>query len=463
MGKSLIATLASGIAPRMLTTNAIPTGAGNGGWQSVLKESFGGAWQSGIAVDSPRNILAFSAVFASVTVIASDVAKMRICMIQEDKNGITTKIRNSPVLTMLRKPNGYQNRIKFIEQWIVSKLLYGNTYALKVRDAQRKIIGLHVLDATRVTPLLTEDGDVYYQIGVNHISGLQMPLTVPATEVIHDTMTCLWHPLIGVSPIYACGVSATMGNRIQSNSTNFFGNMSRPSGMLTAPGTIDPETATRLKTYWEENFQGANIGKLAVMGDGLKYEAMTIPANEAQLIEQLKWTVEDVARCFKIPLYKIGGAQASGNSIEQMNQTYYQDCLQSIIESLELSLDIGLDIPPGRKIEMNLDDLLRMDQSALIKAEAEGVKGGIKAPNESRARMNLKPLSGGDTAYLQQQNYSLEALGKRDAKEDPFGTTPAPVEPAAPDDSEDDDDANMRADFDFLVSTLEDGLIYDHA
>lgn len=461
MGKSLMATLASGLTPRMLTLNAVGSGAGNGGWHSVLKESFGGAWQSGITTDSPKNILAFSAVFASITVIASDIAKMRVNMIDEDANGITTRIRNSKTLTMLRKPNGYQNRIKFIEQWIVSKLLYGNAYVLLIRDGERNITGLHVLDATRVTPLLTEQGDVYYQIGVNHISGLQMPLTVPASEVIHDTMVCLWHPLIGVSPIYACGVSATMGNRIQANSTNFFGNMSRPSGMLTAPGTIDSETAQRLKTYWEENFQGEGIGKLAVMGDGLKYEAMTIPANEAQLIEQLRWTVEDVARCFKIPLYKIGGEKPGGN-IEQMNQTYYQDCLQSIIESLELSLDIGLGMPPGRKIEMNLDDLLRMDQSALIKAEAEGVKGGIKAPNESRARMNLKPLEGGDTAYLQQQNYSLEALSKRDAKEDPFSTAPAPAEPTAPE-PEETAEETAEMSFDFLVSKIEDGLKHEHA
>jgi phage portal protein BeeE len=52
------------------------------------------------------------------------------------------------------------------------------------------------------------------------------------------------------------------------------------------------------------------LGRLWVSGDGLKYEPMTIPAQEAQLIEQLKWTVEDVARCFHVPLYKIRPATA---------------------------------------------------------------------------------------------------------------------------------------------------------
>ncbi len=420
--KSLIATLAAGIIPKMRTLTAVPSGTGTGGWYSILRESFGGAFQSGISIDNPKNILAFSAVFASITVIASDIAKLRFNIVEEDENGITTKVKNPEKIKVLRRPNAYQNRIKFIEQWVVSKLLYGNAYVLMMRDEQRKVIRMHVLDATKVTPLVTENGDVFYEIGSDHVNGVQKKLTVPASEIIHDTMVCLWHPLIGVSPIYACGVSATMGNKIQANSTNFFDNMSRPSGMLTAPGTIDPETANRLKVYWEENFNGGNIGRLAVMGDGLKYEAMTVPAADAQLIEQLRWTVEDVARCFKIPIYKIGGPIPGGNSIEQLNQMYYQDCLQSLIEQMEVSLDIGLDVPENRRVEMNLDDLLRMDQSAMIKMEAEGVKGGIKAPNESRKRMNLLPLEGGDTAYLQQQNFSLEALSKRDAKEDPFAT-----------------------------------------
>jgi hypothetical protein len=89
-------------------------------------------------------------------------------------------------------------------------------------------------------------------------------------------------------------MSATMGRKIQANSGTFFQNMSRPSGMLTSPNKIDTETATRLKNAWEENFGGGNIGRLAVAGDGLKYEAMTIPAEQAQLTSA-EWSARDIA------------------------------------------------------------------------------------------------------------------------------------------------------------------------
>src|ERR1039458_1397570 len=106
-----------------------------GGWFGLIRESFAGAWQRNIEVDAPREVLAFSAVFACVTIIAADIGKLRIKLVDEDDKGIATEVKTaSPFLPVLAKPNRYQTRNKFMEQWVVSKLLYGNTYVLKQRD-----------------------------------------------------------------------------------------------------------------------------------------------------------------------------------------------------------------------------------------------------------------------------------------------------------------------------------------
>jgi phage portal protein BeeE len=52
--------------------------------------------------------------------------------------------------------------------------------------------------------------------------------------------------------------------------------------------------------------------------------------------------------------------------------------------------------------------------------------------NEKRRRLDLLPVEGGDDVYLQQQNYSLTALAKRDAKPDPFGKPPTAAPAAKP-------------------------------
>lgn len=412
-------------------------------WMSLIREPFAGAWQKNVQVESLTNILAFAAVYACVDLIAADIAKLRLKLVEQLPNGIWQEFTNSSFSPVLRKPNRYQTRIQFIQQWIVSKLLYGNAYILKERDLRGIVVAMYVLDPRLVVPLVADDGGVYYQLKVDHLSGLRDGVTVPASEIIHDRMFCPWHPLIGVSPIYACGSAATQGIRIQGNSEKFFANMSRPSGQLTAPGSISDENAKRLKAEFEANFGGANIGRLLVTGDGLKYEPMTIPANDAQLIEQLRWTGEDCARPFHVPLHKIGIGQPTLNNIAALNQDYYSQCLQLHIESLELLLDEGLGLTQvsGKTygVELDLDGLFRMDPLSIADQNEKELRSGMLKLDEARARRNLAPMEGGDAAYLQQQNYSVPALAKRDALDDPFNppkpaepTPAAPVEPANP-------------------------------
>lgn len=403
------------------------------------REGLTGAWQRNIEVESKENLLTFSAVFACVSLIADDISKLRIKLLRQNATSFIWQevIANSPFWPVLRKPNKFQTRVQFISAWIVCKLLNGNTYVLKERDNRGIVVAMYILDPRLVTPLVTETGDVYYRLNMDYLAGVVTSVVVPASEIIHDRMLCLWHPLVGISPIVACGTSGTQGLRIQKNSEEFFKNMSRPSGHLTAPEAISDAAAARLKTEFEKNFSGSNIGRLLVTGDGLKYEAMTIPATDAQLIEQLRWTVEDVARCFKIPPYKLGLAVPLVSSIPVLNQDYYSQTLQVHIEAVEILLDEGLSLPPDFGTELDLDGLLRMDPLSRAEINAKEVGAGTLKPNEARATEDREPVEGGDECYMQQQNYSLAALAKRDAQDNPFAPSggaapPASLAPAGP-------------------------------
>ena len=177
-----------------------------------------------------------------------------------------------------------------------------------------------------------------------------------------------------------------------------------------------------------------------MLGDDLKYQPIAVSAVDAQLIEQLNWTAEDVCRAFGVPAYKVGvGPMPAYNNIEALDQAYYSQTLQELMECVEALLDDGLDLTPSRYMtEFDVDRLLRMDSMTRAKVTAEKMKAGTLAPNEARARDNLPPVEGGEMPYLQQQNYSLAALAKRDAKEDPF--SPAMPEEPEPDDAEEPDD-----------------------
>jgi HK97 family phage portal protein len=404
--------------------------ANRGGWLPIIRESFSGAFQTNVTLD--RNlILTHPAVFACMTLIASDIAKMRCRLVKLDDDGIWSEVNNPAFSPVLRKPNSFQTRIQFWEHYMLSKLSNGNAYILKGRDARNVVTSLHVLDPIRVQPLVTEDGDVYYQLSSDNISGLRSQVTVPATEIIHDRMNCLFHPLVGLSPIMAAALAATQGMNIQRDATQFFGNRSIPGGLLTTPGDIKPEDAAIMKAEWEANFGGDNSGKVAVLSGGLTFDAMRVNATDAQLVEQLKWTSEVVCSVFHVPLYKIGiGPLPAYNNIQALNTEYYSQALQKLIEDAELCMDEGLKTGEGLGTEFDIYDLLRMDEMTQIQVAKEGVSAGILKPNEARRRINLKPVEGGDTPYLQQQNYSLAALNKRDSGDNPFGSSsPAPALP----------------------------------
>jgi HK97 family phage portal protein len=435
----------------------VPVRSLSSGLFGVIREPFTGAWQRNVQCDERDSILAFSAVYACVSRISSDIAKLPLQLMTQSGSIWVKTDPNSPFWGPLRKPNRYQNRIQFLACWVISKLIFGNAYVFKRRDGRGMVSEMYVLDPRRITALVTADGDVYYQIGQDALS--QVPgnggLTVPASEVIHDLMNPLFHPLMGVGPLYAAAASATQGTRIQANSATFFQNMSRPSGFLSGPGVIDDVTAERLQKTVNAATSGENLGKILVGGDGLTYQSMTMPAEQAQLIQQLGWTVEDVARAFAVPLYKINaGPMPTSNNVEALNTQYYSDTLQILMEAIELCLREGMDLPANMKSEFDLDPLLRMDTAAQVDALNKSVGGGWMKPNEAREVRNLAPTEGGDAVYLQQQYYSLAALAKRD-QGDPFAAPPAP-EPAlaapAPAEPDEEDGEEARALADALIA-----------
>lgn len=379
---------------------------------------------------------AFHAVFSCITLIAGDIGKLR-WRLMEKKDDIWEESHSPAFSPVLKKPNNYQNHIQFKEWWITSKLSSGNTYALKQRDGRGIVTGLWLMDPAAVTPLVSEEGEIFYQLQQDTLSGLQSEVVVPAREIIHDRMNCIFHPLVGLSPIYACGLAATQGLKMQTNATKLFQNNSRPSGVLTAPGSISDETATRLKTAWQTNYGGDNYGKVAVLGDDLKFQPMSMTAHDAQMIEQMKWTAEIVCSTFHVPAFKIGlGQMPTYQNGELFNQIYYSDCLQTLIENMEEALDEGLGLNESKEgrhlgVELDLDGLLRMDTATQTKTLIDAINGGLMTTDEARKRVDLAKIAGGDKIWRQQQYYSLEALDERD-KNDPFAK-PAPA-PAANDD-----------------------------
>lgn len=405
------------------------------GW-FVVHDWKPGAWQADVAPLSMDRMMSHPTAFACMTLIAGDIAKLRVKLVERTRDGIWIEITTPAFSPVLAKPNGFQTRQQFIEYWQLSLQSRGNTYVLKERDGRNVVTGLYILDPTRCHPLVAPDGSVYYGIGRDDLSHVPDDIeAIPASEIIHDRFNCLFHPLVGVAPLYACSLPATQGTKILRHSVRFFENMSRPSGFLTAPGQINDTTARRIKEQWERNYGGDNVGKVAVLGDNLKYEPMTMKPVDAQLTEQIKLSDEQICRAFHVPAFKVNvGPTPTYQNVEVLDQIYYKDCLQKLMKAMQTCLNdgLGLDAIVGRTlgVHFDLDDLMLMDSSTAVKSLNDAVGGGWMAPDEARAKRNLPPVPGGASPYMQQQQFSLEALAERDSNK-PFAKPAAPP-PAAP-------------------------------
>src|SRR5499427_2673677 len=402
----------------------------------IAYESFTGAWQRDIAV---RNDLAasFHADFACKTLIARDVAKLRVKLTEQDAAGIWSETTNSAFSPVLRRPNEYQTRNQFYESWMLSKLSRGNAYVLKIRDARNVVTDMHVLDPMRVVPLVSEDGSVFYRLMTDYLAGVT-EITVPAREIIHDRCNCLFHPLVGTPPVFASGLASMLGINAQKASNLLFQNSSTPGGILTAPNEISQVEEQRIKEEWEQRFSRVNLGRVAVLSGGMTYQKLPMTNVEVQLLENLKWSAQVVCSVYHVPGYKVSVEPLPSHiNIQSLNCEYYAQALQSHIEEIEELLDYALGIGEvsGLGTQFDTDNLLRMDTATLVTTIKDAVGAGVMAPNEGRSKFDLKPVTGGQSPYLQQQNYSLEALAKRDAQADPFAPATSPKSPAPPADT----------------------------
>ena len=345
----------------------------------IVTEPFTGAWQRNITETVP-DLLAYPTLYACISRIARDIGKLPFVLKERTASGVWIEVRNNPAYSpVLRNPNHYQTAQQFRELWQLSKLIQGNTYVLKQRDERGVVNKLYVLDPARVKPLVSDSGDVFYELMTDNLNLLpelngKNPI-VPAREIIHDRELTVHHPLIGVPPLCAAYWPAAKNLKILRGEAEFFANGAAPGGILEVPGAVDDEVIRGLAQRWQENFSGSNAGKVAVISDGMKYN-------------QLKKS-------------------------DDVNIQYHSDALSDRIEHMENLMDEGLSVSLPLGIELNTDPLWRMDEGKMAEVQTKLVGGKIKLQDEARAKFDLLPTAGGDTLWGQHQDYPLGVLAQR--------------------------------------------------
>jgi len=389
-------------------------------------------WSRGGA-SMPSELTAFSAVYACTSIISQDIGKLDMMVMRDDAEaGVPLRKKGDYYELLMASPNEYQTGVDFLQLYVNSYLLQGNAYAYCTRNMRGEINAMHPLDPRQVQPYIEpESGALFYRCGYNQLAGLEAGAMVPERNIIHHRLPLMpGYPLVGVTPIYAAAASSEVGLRILLNSQSFFSNAARPAGVLTAPGKISKATSERLQEDWDNNYSNNRYGRTAVLPEGLKWEALTMTATDAQLIEQLRWSVEDVGRVFRVPPFLLGDvSKTTYRNSEQLARAYLSNCLGFHVEALEARFTRAFDMDGTPfSMEFNLADMLRAEVDVRFDAYQKALAAGWMTPNEARANESLAPVEGGDEPHIQSQYIPLSQSGKVP----PAPGVPAPGAPDAP-------------------------------
>lgn len=190
-------------------------------WNRILvDEPYSGAWQKNDELTSNQKAC-FPTVFSCISLVSKDIGKMGLTL-KRWKDGVLQSTGHPFDLRyILKKPNHFQTWQQFQEYWTNCLLLRGNAYIFIVRDVFGVPARLVCLNPDLVQPLVSESGEIFYSV-YNDLLAQTEAENIPASEIIHDRINCLYHPLVGLSPIFACGVAAGVGHHILNATSKLF-------------------------------------------------------------------------------------------------------------------------------------------------------------------------------------------------------------------------------------------------
>jgi HK97 family phage portal protein len=372
--------------------------------------AFGGGMStaSGVRV-TEGNALLISTVYECVRVISDTVASLPCFLYKRTSTG-KEKAENHAVYRVLhQQPNPFMTPFEFRQTLTGHLCLYGNAYA-EIERAGGQVVNLWPLRPDRMRLQVFSDKVFYYYITPE---GGERQLT----DVFH-LRGLSSDGLIGYSPITLARETLGLAKASEEYRARFFSNDARPGGVLMHPGVLGDQAYNQLRRRWDENHQGlSNRSRVAILEEGMKWQDVGVPPDDAQFIQGQEFSKSDIAAIYRVPSYKIGllkPGTVSFASVEQQAIDFVTDCIRPWLVCWEQRTNLSLLTPAERKVlfsEFLIDALLRGDSDSRARFYQALFNMGVLTINEIREKENMNGIGpDGDRHYLQQNLAPIDML-----------------------------------------------------
>jgi HK97 family phage portal protein len=355
---------------------------------------------SGVNINS-KTAFEVVAFWSAVSLISDTIATLPVdSYIRQDGNRRPYRPRPAWV----DQPDVDMTRQAHYQQVLVSLLVSGNSYTRIFRNTSGDVVNLVVLDPDTVTVRRSALGRKIFLVD-------NEGETLTSDEIIHITDLITPGALVGLSRVERLKEAIGLSSAMQSFASRFFGTGATTQGIIEFPGNLTPDQAKQLRDGFDSAHRGfRRAHKTGVLSGGASYKQTTVPNDAAQFLESRRFSVEEIARAFNIPLSMMGvpGAQSYA-STEQNAISFVVHCLRPYIEKLEWAYSRLL--PVEAFLKFNVDGLLRGDFSTRISAYSVGLQAGFMSVNDVRRLEDMSPTEGGDQYRVPLANIALTDTG----------------------------------------------------
>ena len=363
--------------------------------------------------------LRVSAVYACVRILAESIAALPL-HVYEYRDGGKERVPKHPLYFLLHDaPNREMTSFIFRETLMTHLLLYGNCYAQIIRNNGGGVIGLYPLLPNRMTVERDDDGEIIYRYTPTTAErqfDKSAQVTLRRTDVLHIPALG-FNGLIGFSPIAMARNAIGVAIATEEFGAKFFENGARPSGILTHPGTI--KNPDKIRESWQSVYSGSeNTGKVAILEEGMKYESISIPPDDAQFLDTRKFQLNEIARIFRVPPHMLADLErATFSNITHQSLEFVMYSLMPWIVRWEQGLCKALFLPSERGkyfVKFSVEGLLRGDYETRMRGYQLAIQNGIMSVNEVRELEDMNPIAasaGGDLHLVNGNVAKLEDAG----------------------------------------------------
>ena len=342
---------------------------------------------------SPKTSMQLVPVWAAVQLVAGAVGSLPLKVYRTDSDGSRVETPSHRAAKLLAYPNQYMAGDEMIEQIVLSLLLWGNAFVLKIKSSNG-VVELWPLDPSRVKVTRSSEGYPLYVV-----DGKKGPYT--QSTILH-IRGLSFDGLVGLSPIQMARQGLGTYAAAAKYQGRFWKNNATPGGVLTHPSRLSPDAAERLRAQWNAAHRGDQANSTAILEEGMSYQPLSLPLSDSKLLEAMDASVVDVARLFQVPSAmlqtSIAGQSMQYSSTEMEYQHFLRFTLRRWLSRIEKSLmrdaDIFLNVGLGSKFTASFDatDLTRGDTKTIADINIALFKEGIVTRDEVRAELGRGPI-----------------------------------------------------------------------